>query len=109
MKIQSHTIVDGKSPLHRAFSLFHFNSSNIIIDGLTFRVGEINFNGVSDTTLTNSKLLYSGHNSHMIINTETGEHNKYSRGGFVNTQSNIVGYGGDDGARRGLGHEQDRH
>ena len=28
---QSHTIVDGKSPLHRAFSLFHFNSSKKLL------------------------------------------------------------------------------
>jgi len=30
-KLKSHTIVDGKSPLHRAFSLFHFNSSKKLL------------------------------------------------------------------------------
>ena len=85
------------------------DSSNLIFDGITFRVGEINLNGVNDTTFSNSKFLYSGHHSHMLIDSSTGEHYRYWDGGYVNNQTNNMAYAGDKAANRGYGFEKDRN
>ena len=83
-------------------------SSNLVFDGLTFRVGEINFNGVNDTTISNSKLLYSGHHSHMLVD-EATDHFRYGTGGYVNTHTNNIAYAADKGLARGFGFEKDRN
>jgi len=85
------------------------DSSNLVFDGITFRVGEINLNGVNDTTFSNSKFLYSGHHSHMLVDSSTGEHVTYGHGGYVNNQTNNMAYAGDKGAIRGYGFEKDRN
>ena len=84
-------------------------SSNIIFDGITFHTGEINLNGAKNITFDNSKFLYSGHHAHMIADTESGEHNLYGHGGYVNLQTNNMGYAGDEGERIGLGFEKERN
>ncbi len=84
-------------------------SSNLVFDGINFEVGEIDLNGVNDTTISNSKLLYSGHHSHMLVDAWTGEHFRYGHGGYVNNQTNNMAYGGDKGLARGYGIEKDRN
>ena len=66
-------------------------SKKVTFDGITFHTGEINLNGARDITFNNSKFLYSGHHSHMIADTKSGEHNLYGHGGYVNLQTNNMG------------------
>ncbi|MDC3011001.1 Ig-like domain-containing protein [Synechococcus sp. AH-736-G21] len=77
------------------------DASHIVVNGLTFKAGDINLARTTDTTIQNSRFIHSGHHTHMIGDKNIGDFPLYGNRS-VSNMVNQMGWAGYD--TRGMDH-----